>query len=211
MKKIFGYNVRLKNCYYGCSNDQVAVNDGDLINHLVTENRHADTSTLNAIDQLSLGLCAGKVTAVPLTPTPSETSKFSLSKEFSYSSDFSKSQAFSFSAKFGKTDCFSDSEKFTKTSEFSKEFSQKVEIVDRDPSESNDNKKNNTGMIAGITVATVAIVAAIIVAAFFIIRKKRAMINEEDIETLDEDQSTINRINPLYDKKAADNPFKEDF
>lgn len=67
------------------------------------------------------------------------------------------------------------------------------------------------GKIAGIACGVVAAIVIIALVAFFLIKKKRSMINEEDVETLDGTTSSINSANPIYNKEAEDDPFKEDF
>ena len=37
------------------------------------------------------------------------------------------------------------------------------------------------------------------------------MPDEEDVETIDNNQSTTTNDNPIYDVNGADDPFKEDF
>ena len=55
-----------------------------------------------------------------------------------------------------------------------------------------------------------ALIAAIL-AAIFIIKKKRNVIDEEDIETISSDTNSVNTTNPLYNKDGEDDPFKVDF
>lgn len=68
-----------------------------------------------------------------------------------------------------------------------------------------------TGAIAGIAVGAVAALAIIAAVIFFIVKRKRNLIIEEDVETLDGSQPTTNTGNPIYNKNAEDDPFNDDF
>ena len=156
---------------------------------------------------------------------PERTSFFTKSDDFSISDIFSKSFDFTYTKSFSKSNDFSNSkyfsksDKFTKSADFSgsKEFSASKTneyvppiIVDRD--ESNSNDKLKPGAIAGIVVAAVAAAIIIALIIFFVIRKHRLqMPDEEDVETIDNNQSTTTNDNPIYDVNGADDPFKEDF
>lgn len=157
----------------------------------------------------------------------SKTNEFSLSDEFSQSVGFTKSKAFTDSAVFTNSKAFTNSDVFTQLT-FSEEFSSSLSFTSSNRfSHSNafsassidvkigvddtDNKsKVNVGMIAGIVSGVAAASAAAAVAAFFLIKKKGVGAPVE-IETITNSQGPMNNENPLYDKEAQDDPFKDDF
>lgn len=81
----------------------------------------------------------------------------------------------------------------------------------------NDNfflvKKHVHLVFLQIHISTILIDTEIVIIAllfFFLIKKNKIHINEE-VETLDETQSTTNTNNPIYNKNADDDPFKDEF
>lgn len=106
---------------------------------------------------------------------------------------------------FTKSEEFSRSEEFSKSEEFTStnEFTQSKEFPPHDPQNSNEDR-----IIAGVAVVAIIVVLVTI----FVIRKhKMSIIEQEEIETVDSDQNSMNVENPIYNKKAEDDPFKEDF
>ena len=139
---------------------------------------------------------------------------FSKSNEFQPSKQFSDSFVFSNSNLFSKSDNFKASNVFTQSTIFSSSlaFTQSAVIRGVVPvKDSDDGKKLGTGAIAGIAVGIVAALVIVALLVFFLIKKNKAHINEEEVETLDETQSTTNTDNPIYNKNAEDDPFKDDF
>lgn len=162
----------------------------------------SDKITTNNISQLDLGECKGNVPPEEIIIT----SIFTPSNKFSKSDDFSKSNCFSNSIVFSQSSGFIHSNEFTKSKEFSISNTQIV------PQESREEKKMKPGVISGIVAAAVAAVAIAALVAFFIIRKhKLNILNNEEIETIDSDQNSTNVDNPIFNQKADDDPFKEDF
>lgn len=154
-----------------------------------------------------------------------KSNEFTKTNAFDQTNPFTKSDYFTKSSKFTKSDYFTKSSKFTKSNNFAKtsEFSQSDEftvidspslspvpvIIDR--GNSDQDKKTNTGMIAGIAVGSVEAVAAIAGLIAFFIKKKHNLLPDEDIETFDDSTNSVNNTNPIYDNEAEDDPFKEDF
>lgn len=158
------------------------------------------------------------------TTTPTPTKQFSSSFEFTFSFQFSDSIKFTKSVDFTKSDDFLPTlnldhiDAFTKSNTFSKSdfftvsynFAQSFVIRNAPVGDSKKDNKLGGGAIEGIAVAAVALIAIIAVLIFFFIRKKNNII-DEDIETLDEQQASTNTDNPIYNKKAEDDPFQDDF
>ena len=77
---------------------------------------------------------------------------------------------------------------------------------------SDSGKKLKPSEIAGIAVGVAAAAAIIALVAFFLIRRNRMKLpDDEDIETLDGSSASTRNDNPIYNKEAEDDPFKEDF
>lgn len=198
--------ITLSNCYanlYSVKNDEA----------FTTENcdfNKGDQLALNEISQLNLGECKGNVKPSELEITEKFTPSdfFTKSEFFTYSEMFSKSGEFSHSKVFSKSDVFGQSKVFTK----SDVFTQSRLFAEAGPNESNKGDKLKPGAIAGIAVAAAAAVAIIAVVAVFLIRKHNMnLLEQEDLETLDSNQPTTNMENPIYNNKAGDDPFMEDF
>ena len=144
--------------------------------------------------------------------------KFTFSFQFSDSIKFTKSVDFTKSNDFLPTLNLDHINAFTKSNTFSKSdfltvsynFAQSFVIRNAPAGDSKKDNKLGGGAIAGIAVAAVALIAIIAVLIFFFIRKKNNII-DEDIETLDEQQASTNTDNPIYNKKAEDDPFQDDF
>lgn len=145
----------------------------------------------------------------PPSKTFSASNDFSKSKEFTKTNDFTKSDEFSNTKEFSQSSKFSFSKIFTKSKSFT--FSNEFTSVAIIPKDSEKGGKLGTGAIAGIAVGAVAALAIIAAVIFFIVKRKRNMIIEEDVETLDGSQPTTNTDNPIYNKNAEDDPFNDDF
>lgn len=131
------------------------------------------------------------------TPTPSPTDYFSNSKIFSQTNYFSHSQQFSFSDQFSLSETL---------------IVPKKTDPPNDGSKSNEDKKLKPGEIAGIAIAAVVAAAGIALLVFFLVKRHiNSLPIEEDVETLDSNQTSTKNDNPIYDMKGSDDPFKEDF
>ena len=186
--------VTLINCTFECGIDRIEYTYVGALKTCQLIGCETNKATLNEIPQLNLGECKGKVTPAPLIPP---TNMFTNSKDFSKSDEFSKSKIFS------KSNTFSVSNEFTHSDLFKPA---------ENPDNSNKGNNKNVGMIAGVTaaVAAAAVIAAVV--AFFLFRRKRLnMMISSDIETITDSNNSIKNENPIYDEKAADDPFKEDF
>lgn len=155
-------------------------------------------------------------------------SHFSPSDEHAASSEFKKSKTFSQTKEFTKSNFFTKTNDFSSTASFSRSSELKTPSKTNDFSfsnsftksdlpfvgpgaDANDSGKPSAGVVAGIVCGAVAAAAIIGIAAFFIIKRARKPIIEEEIETIDEKGGKLNSVNPLYEKDAEDDPFKDDF
>ncbi|KAK8865540.1 hypothetical protein M9Y10_011096 [Tritrichomonas musculus] len=138
----------------------------------------------------------------------SNSNAFTNSNVFSNSNDFTKSSLFASSDPFSSSHVFSSSKEFSSSNEFTKsfEFTNSAVFIPKE----NIQKSNKTAMIAGIAAGVGAAAIAAAIVAFFLI-KKHPKPEIGDLETIEDSQSALNRDNPLYDKNAEDDPFKDDF
>ena len=156
-----------------------------------------------------------------------ESEKFSKSGDFSMSFQFTKSEKFSKSGDFSMSFQFTESEKFSKSSDFSMsfQFTEKFsksgdfsEFSPKNPIYIEIKEDKSHGITAGMKVgigaaAGVAALAAIVVGIIFLRRKKMVSIDniDENIEIIEDTNSTLVSHNPLINLMSDDDPFEDEF
>lgn len=130
---------------------------------------------------------------------------------FSDSNYFTETNEFTTTNDFSMSFQFTESEKFSKSSDFS-DFSPKnpiyIEIKE------DESHGITAGMKAGIGAAAgVAALAAIVVGIIFLRRKKMVSIDniDENIEIIEDTNSTLVNQNPLINLMSDDDPFEDEF
>ena len=194
--------ITLFNCFSDENSESRWKDERNIVYNCSFEDELKETLHLTL---LNLGECAGEATPGQMVVT----SYFTPSKAFSPSSAYTKSDEFSKSKHFTETGKFTKSDVFTQSAVFSNSFDftqSKFPFNDRGLGSEGGNK--NTGMIAGVSVAAVAIIA---LAAFFLWKKTHLNIDENSADIAGGQETVVSVDNNLNTVMQEDDPFAGDF